>query len=205
MSITLILIIITCAITVLAWKNSELAGKWILNPYLTFRNKQYYRVLTSGFLHSDTMHLAFNMFMLWMFGTQVESVFLYYYGTTGGILFVGVYLLAIVVSDLPTLFKFKDNPAYNSLGASGGTAAILFIYVMFTPVTELCLWALLCLPGFVWAAIYIGYSIYMSKRGKDNINHDAHLYGSLFGIGVAIVVFPKVLPAFINQISTYLF
>ncbi|QSE98518.1 rhomboid family intramembrane serine protease [Fulvivirga lutea] len=203
MSITLIIIIITGLISYNAFNNPTLKARLIFNPYTILRNREYHRFLSSGFIHADFIHLLFNMFVLWMFGGYVEQIFAAIYGTAGYVLYVLMYLIGIVVSDIPSFLKHKDSPYYNALGASGGVSALLFSFIVFNPTQDLCLYGLLCFPGFIWGALYIIYSVYMGKRKGDNINHDAHLYGGLFGIAFTIVAVPGVIPAFIDQLSTF--
>jgi membrane associated rhomboid family serine protease len=200
MSVTLILVIATVAATLYGWNNPNLQYKWIFNPYAVARNNEYFRFITSGFIHSNWMHLIFNMFMLYAFGRHVEVLFQRVHGELGLVLFLLLYIIGIIISDIPTFLRHKDHPHYNSLGASGGVSSILFSFILFLPVEPLCLYGLLCLPGVIWGGLYLGYSYYMSKRGGDNINHDAHLYGALFGIIFTIIIYPAVIQAFISDI-----
>ncbi|ELR71363.1 Rhomboid family protein [Fulvivirga imtechensis AK7] len=201
MSVTLILVIITVLTSLYAWQKQDILRKWIFNPYSVNKYKQYYRFVTSGFIHNDFIHLLFNMLVLWMFGEQVEYVFTALYGTTGTVLFVALYILGIIVSDIPTYLKHKDHAYYNALGASGGVSSVLFSFILFDPAQKLYLYGILGLPGIVWAALYVLYSAYMGKREGDNINHDAHLYGGLFGIAFTILIYPKVIMHFIEQLK----
>ncbi|UII34378.1 rhomboid family intramembrane serine protease [Fulvivirga ulvae] len=203
MSVTLILVIITVLTSLYAWNNQDILRKWIFNPYSVNEYKQYYRFITSGFIHNDFIHLLFNMLVLWMFGEQVEYVFAAIYGTLGKFIFVALYILGIIVSDIPTYLKHKNHAYYNALGASGGVASVLFSFILFAPAQKLYLYGLIGLPGIAWAALYILYSVYMGKRAGDNINHDAHLYGSLFGVVFTILVYPKIIPHFIDQLSNF--
>jgi len=109
--------------------------------------------------------------------------------------------MGIVISDIPSFLKYKDSPYYNALGASGGVSSILFSFIIFYPTQDICLYGLLCFPGFLWGALYIIYTVYMGKRQGDNINHDAHLYGGLFGIVFTIITVPGVVPAFFEQLK----
>lgn len=180
--------------------------KWIFNPYLTYHHKQYYRFLTSGFIHKDYLHLIFNMFVFWMFGKYVEYTFMGEYGViTGGILFVTLYIAGIVIADIPTLIKHRDHEYYNALGASGGVSAVLFSFVIFYPLEELCLYGLdlLCFPGILWALLYSIYSFYMGRKGADHINHDAHLAGGIFGIIFTLVAVPGTLSNFFRQMADF--
>src|SRR5258708_5647089 len=175
-----------------------------MNPFNISRKQQYYRFLTSGFIHRDHMHLLMNMLSFYFLGSIVERVFIILFGSTGNVYFILLYLMAIVVSDLPTYFKQKDNPNYNSLGASGGVAAVVFTFIIFQPLQYICLYFALCMPGFILGILYIAYSYYQGRNSKDNINHDAHLYGSLFGFLFCIVVYPPSIGNFFHQIMNWL-
>ncbi len=199
---TLIIIIVTSVISLITFNDSSRKYAFLMNPYQIVHGKQYYRMLTSGFLHADYMHLILNMLTLYFFGATVEAYFnmISEYGT---LLYIGMYLAAIVISDIPTLIKYKDVPHYNSLGASGAVSAVVFSSILFSPMNELCLYFILCLPGFIFAAIYLIYSYYQGRRMADNINHDAHMFGALFGVVFTIVLWPGVVPHFIDQLATF--
>lgn len=204
MSITIILIIITVITSYYAWNNPDIYQKWIMRPYSVSNRKEYQRFITSGFIHADGMHLFFNMFTLYFFGDIIEQIFGMLYGSgTGLLLFLLLYLGGIVISDLPTFFKHRNSPYYASLGASGGVASIVFSSILFMPLSNICIWAIICLPGFVLGILYIIYSIYQGRRMADNINHDAHLYGALFGIVFSIIIHPRVIVSFFQQVIQY--
>ncbi|CAN5335961.1 rhomboid family intramembrane serine protease [soil metagenome] len=203
MSITFIIIAITVAVTVYTWNQPELQYKLMLNPYSISKKNEYFRFITSGFIHQDFIHLGFNMFTFYFFGQAIEYIYSNFFGELGPFLFVALYLVGIVVSDLPTYLKHKENPGYNSLGASGGVSAVVFSSILFYPLNEICFYGLLCFPGFILGALYIIYSIYMGKKSMNNINHDAHLYGALFGIAFSILIRPAVFVTFLEQVATY--
>ena len=203
MSITIIIIAITVIVSFYAWKKPHIMHKSMFNPYSVRSNNEYYRFVTSGFIHADQMHLLFNMFTFYFFGSIVETIFQHYFGTLGLVLFVGFYLLAIVLADLPTYLKNRHNPHYNALGASGGVSAIVFSSIMFFPLNEICLFAILCLPGFILGILYLLYSYFQGKKMGGNINHDAHFYGAVIGIVFSIVVDPSVVGRFFAQIMTF--
>jgi len=206
MSLTLILTLLTVGASLLAWQRPELMNKWIFNPYRVYHNKEYFRFLTSGFIHKDTIHLLLNMFVFYLFGGIVENIFTGIFPAPwGSVLFVMLYLLAIIAADIPTFIKHKDHVYYNALGASGGVAAILFSYILFQPLEKLCLYGLpfLCFPGILWAAVYIIYSYYAGRKGQGNINHDAHLFGGIFGMVYTIIIFPSAIRVFIEQMKNF--
>jgi membrane associated rhomboid family serine protease len=204
LSVTLILIIITVGISWYAWKNHDLMHNWIFSPYTIQRDNSWHRFVTSGFLHADFTHLLFNMFTLYFFGQVVEYTFINEFGATTGILiYLLIYIGGIIVSDIPTYLKHRNDPGYRALGASGGVASVVFSSILFYPTNDICLYAILCIPGFILGILYLLYSYYQGKRMGDNINHDAHFYGAVYGMIISLALVPQAGPAFIDQISNW--
>ncbi len=202
MSVTLLIILATVGISVWAWNDYSVMNRWIMNPYQAASRGQYYRLLTSGFLHADWGHLLFNMISFYVFGGFIEQVFSMLFGANGTAYLIGFYLAGIVVSDFPTYLKHRNDPGYNSLGASGGVSAIIFAAILFAPLQKIFLFFIpIGIPGFIFGPLYLAYSYYESRQGRGNINHDAHFYGALFGILFIILVYPAVLPQFFEQIA----
>ncbi|MGQ0738302.1 MAG: rhomboid family intramembrane serine protease [Bacteroidota bacterium] len=194
-SITIIIIAITVLISFGAFNNQRIMDDLIFYPPAITKRNQWYRFLTSGFLHADYMHLFFNMLTLYFFGEVMEGLYTVYLGKLGFILF---YFGGIIVSEIPSYIKHRNSYHYRSLGASGGVSAVVFAYILFDP------WQWFTfppIPAILYAVLYIAYSMYMSKRGSDNINHDAHLWGALYGIVFTIIMEPKVIAFFLQQIG----
>ncbi|WP_338762791.1 rhomboid family intramembrane serine protease [Bernardetia sp. ABR2-2B] len=204
-SVSLAILVITIIISVLGFNNPELQAKLLHNPFLANKRKQYHRLLSSGFIHNGWAHLGFNMLTFFFFGGVVEQVFIKSYGNIwGAVIFLGVYLVAIIVSDLPSFFKYKDMPAYSSLGASGGVSAIVFASILFQPTEKLFLLLIpIPIPAFVLGTLYVIYSYYQSKNSSDNINHSAHLYGAVFGFVISAILIPSAVTDFFIQLSKY--
>lgn len=186
-----------------SFSKEDLLRRFMMNPYQITNRKQYYRFLTSGFIHRDHFHLLMNMITFYFFGGIIEKIFNQIFGDLGGVYFVLLYLMAIVVSDLPTYFKNRTNPGYNSLGASGGVASVVFAFIILLPLEKICLYYALCIPGFILGPLYIIFSYYQGRKANDGINHDAHLYGALFGLLFCIILYPQSLPNFIQQIMSW--
>jgi membrane associated rhomboid family serine protease len=184
----------------MAFSRPNMFAEFMMNPYKVKSRGQYYRFITSGFIHQNHMHLILNMFSFYFFGRIIETVFGMVFGDWGPVYYVALYFIAIVVSDLPSYLKHKDNPGYNSLGASGGVAAVIFASIVFQPIQKICLFIAICLPGFILGTAYIIYSYYQGRKSNDNINHDAHLYGALFGFIFCVVLYPPSLMGFVKQI-----
>lgn len=201
MSITVVLIGITVAISFYSFNRHELLKKLMLNPYRIKTQRQYYRFITSGFIHKDHSHLLWNMFSFYFFGMSVERFFDYLFGQAGVYYFVALYLTAIVVSDIPTYIKQKNDPNHNALGASGGVGSVIFVFILLQPLQSICLYFALCMPGFVFGAGYMAYTYYQGRKSNDNISHDAHLYGALYGLLFCIAVYPNSLTVFYQQVS----
>ena len=203
MSITLILIIVTVGISIYAWNNPILMDRWVLNPYKVTKRNEYYRFITSGFIHADYGHLLFNMLSLWFIGEGIERLFGMLFGANGAAYYLFLYIVGIIISDIPTFLKHRNNSNYNSLGASGGVSAVLFAAILYAPLLQICLYFFICMPGFVFGLLFLGYSFFESRRGGGYVNHDAHMYGAIFGMLFMAVVYPGAVPGFFQQIASW--
>jgi membrane associated rhomboid family serine protease len=196
MPITLVIIAITCIVSFMAFKNSRLMNDLNLWPPAIDRQREYHRLVTYGVVHADFGHLLFNMFTLFFFGRVMEGFFTNQLGTLGFALF---YIGGLVISILPTYLKNRNNPNYRSLGASGAVSAVLFAFILLAPWSRIIV-LVIPMPAIIYAVLYTGYSIYMDRRGQDNVNHSAHLWGAAYGVIVTVLVEPRVLPHFLNAL-----
>lgn len=203
MTVTLFLIVLTSAVSIIAWQKPELQHKLLFHPYSVKHRNEYFRFITGGFVHSGWVHLFFNMFTLYFFGSSLEFLFDSMFGANGFAYLLSLFLVGVIVSDIPTYLKYKDAPHYRSLGASGGVAAVIFCSIMFDPARDLCLYGILCIPGFILGPLFLIYSYYQGKKMADNINHDAHFYGALFGILFSLFVDINVFGDFIQEVAVY--
>lgn len=198
-SFTVSIIVITCIISFLAFNNRRFMDALIFWPPAVHVKNQYYRFLTCGFIHADMMHLLFNMVTLYFFGKALEN---YYMGVLGlqHYYFLILYFTALIAANIPTYLKHRDDYNYRSLGASGAVVAVQFAFILIDPWSELWVWGIK-MPAVVFVLLFLAYSIFMSKRGGDNINHSAHLWGALYGVLFTIAARPSVFPMFIEQIK----
>ena len=204
MQITYLLIAVIVITSFYAWNKPNVFQKWLMNPYLINKQREYHRFLTSGLIHSNYGHLFLNMLALFFFGRNVEMVFGYILGPSGKIILIIFFLLGIVVSDIPTYLKYKRLPHYNSLGASGGVSALVFSSIMFFPLQKIYIMFIpFGIPGFIIGILYLAYSYYQSKNMSDGINHDAHFYGAVFGVVFTIIISPGSLANFIQEIANF--
>ncbi len=191
---------ITVATSVYAFSNPLVLGKMMLHPYSVYRDKsKWFTVFSSGIVHADWMHLLFNMFTFYYFGFALEVIFVQASGELGHLYFALLYILSLVLSDIPTILQQKNNPNYFSLGASGAISAVLFSFILFYPKTELRIFFAIPMPAYVFAGLYIVYCIWASKKANDHINHDAHLFGALAGVIFTLLMYPWIFRHFIQQ------
>ena len=192
---------VTLIASVLCFQRKDLMDLFIFNPEKISRKNEWYRFLSSGFIHADWMHLLINMFVLYSFGQVVEGYYRDVFGVAGRNYYLLLYFGGMITSVLPTYSKQKSNASYNALGASGAISAVVFTFILFNPLEKLCLYGLLCLPGIIFGVLYLGYCYYAAKKGGDYINHDAHLWGALYGICFTLAMKPSILPYFVEQLK----
>ena len=201
MTITLVLVIITCLVSLACFNNQHLFNQLKHYPVVEASRGEYYRWLTSGFVHGDFMHLFINMFVLHEFGRTIESYLSFHFGqTAGGILYVFSYLMIIVLGDIPTYFKNRENPHFASVGASGGVSGIIFMFILLKPWSMLGLFAVIPVPAIVFGLLYLWYSTWASKNQNGNIDHEAHFYGAVAGVLIAVVSRPQIIAEFIQKL-----
>ena len=202
-SASTVIAITTIIISIMAFSNHSLMSKLILNPYSVKKFNEWYRLFSCALIHADWMHLIFNMLALWSFGRVVEYYYAVEFGGNGMIYFVLLYVGGQLFSVLPTYAKYKDFMAYNSLGASGAVSAIVFASILFEPWNPIYLFFIpIGIPAVIFGVAFLAISQYLSNRGGDNINHDAHFYGALFGLLFTIVMKFSILLDFFQKLMT---
>lgn len=201
--ITVIIIAITCIVSILCFNGTLNGNKLIFNAYQVWHRKEWYRMLTSGIIHSGWGHLFFNMLTLYFFGRVVEQYFSAAFGgVLGAVLYVMLYVSALAISSLGDLVKYRDNWNYNALGASGAVSAILFASILFAPKMGIYIYLIpIPVPGYIFAPLYLLYCWYMAKRNMDNIGHTAHFWGAVYGILFPIICKPDVLSFCLSQFN----
>ncbi len=202
---TILIIAITALISILAFNNRPLFFRLQFNAYQIYYRKELYRLLTHGFVHANWWHLIINMFVLYFFGGYVEQILkmlanqnLIKYPL---LIYMILYLSAIVFASTISLIRFKDKPLYNSVGASGAVSAMVFFSIFFEPWQKLYLYGIIGIPGIVFAILYLIYAQYMSRRGGDNINHDAHFLGAVFGFIFPLFIDLSLFKYFLSQLG----
>jgi len=190
-TISLMLVLANCAVSIPAFSNTKLMNDLIFYPPAIANNNQYYRFITHGFLHADIAHLAFNMIALYSFGGAVEQIFSLdcLFGSMGKVYYLLMYMVALVVATLPTYQKNKNNYQYRSLGASGAVSAVVFAGITLLPQLPInFMFIPIDIPGYVFGIVYLGVSAYLDRKGGGNVNHSAHLWGAAFGVVFTIIM-----------------
>ncbi|MGH8091566.1 MAG: rhomboid family intramembrane serine protease [Rudaea sp.] len=196
MSSNLIIIAVTCVVSIMAFSNSRLMQDLILWPPAISRDKQYYRLLSYGLLHADPMHLFFNMFTLYFFGRAMEPLYTMVLGPFGFVIF---YAGALVASILPTYLRNRGNSRYRSLGASGAVSATLFAFILLQPWAQILVFVI-PMPAILFAILYVVYEFWQERQAVDNVNHGAHLWGAAYGVLFTIIMEPRVIGVFFSQL-----
>lgn len=189
-----LIFIFTLITSLYAFNNPQLMDKFMLHPYSVGKGGKYYTFITSGLIHADWMHLLFNMFTFFFFAFKLEMMI-------GHWQFALLYLVSLVLSDIPTVIKHKEDYRYRSLGASGAISAVLFSYILFQPLSIIGV-MFIPMPAIVFGVLYLIYCMRMSKLSRDNINHDAHFFGALTGMVLTVILVPGVIPHFIAQLAS---
>lgn len=200
--VTIGIIIITVITSLMAFNNGQLMAGAMFNPYVIRNRRQYYRFLTSGLIHADFFHLGFNMYAFYLFGRIVESSFTYIFEGLGAVMYGALYISGLVMSQTFSYYKHRDDPRYNALGASGAVSAVIFCSILLYPTQGIMIFPIpFYIPAYIFGPLYLFYSWYMGKRGMDNIGHDAHFFGALWGLLFILLAWPETIPHFIEQLT----
>lgn len=197
---TIILIVITVAISYAAFKSPKLMDQLQFNASKIVHKKEYHRLVTHAFIHANWEHLFVNMIVLFSFGQAIEVYFKYYFGNNAIMNYAILYLGGILASNIYALIKHRNNYFYNSVGASGAVSAVLFAAIFFDPWNKIYFFGILPIPGIIFAGLYLIYSYQMSMKQKDNVAHDAHFLGALFGFVFPILLNYQLFESFLDKL-----
>ncbi|MDQ1161865.1 membrane associated rhomboid family serine protease [Chryseobacterium sp. SORGH_AS 447] len=181
-TIVIAIIAVTCIVSYMGLNDMRMFEKYKFNVAAINNRKEYFRLISSAFLHADFMHLFFNMLSLYLFQEAVTAFF-------GNIGFLIIYFGSLILGNLFSLMIYKNHPWYSAIGASGAVSGIIFASIAMAP-NEI---SVNFLPGWLFGTLYFGYSVYMMLNPKqwDNLGHSAHLGGAFFGLVYSIVMHPQ--------------
>jgi membrane associated rhomboid family serine protease len=189
MPITIALIFANVIVTVLGWSQAGFLDRFKFQVGPILYQKDFKRLVTGSFLHADVNHLVLNMLTLYLFGEFLEPLCKAFFGNTGPLVYLILYFGSMLGGDLLTLYLKRNDHHYSAIGASGAIAGIVFAYVIIDPEGWLLLLFILPIPTWLYALLYVAYSIYGIQRQFDNIGHNAHLGGAMAGMVLTFVFF----------------
>lgn len=193
--VSALIFLFTIITSIYAFYDGGTYGKFMLHPYSVAKGKNVYQLITSGLIHQDWSHLIFNMLSYYFFAFNLER-------TIGHWQFGLLYFVSLILSDLPSVYRHKDHFWYNSLGASGAVCAVVFSFIMFSPMTKLIIFPIpIPIPAVLYGVLFLAYTSYAGRKANDGINHDAHFYGALAGVLITVALYPQAVSIFINSIS----
>ena len=197
---TIILIVITVAVSYAAFKSAKLMDKLQFNASKVYHKHEYHRLITHAFVHANWEHLFVNMIVLFSFGKAIEIYFKSQFGNNHTLYFVLLYFGGILASNIYALIKHRNNYFYNSVGASGAVSSVLFASIFFDPWNMIYFFGILPIPGILFAVLYLVYSYQMSHKQNDNVAHDAHFLGALYGFIFPILLNPLLFEVFLDKL-----
>jgi membrane associated rhomboid family serine protease len=194
MSVTIIIIAVTVIVSLLAFNNHDIFRRLAFNAYDIKHFRNSYRFLSYALIHADWIHLFINMMVLYSFGRIVEQYYEMLFGFKGILYFILLYIGGTALSTLPSYGKHKDDYSYTAVGASGAVSAVVFTYILFDPLGKLTLFPIpIGIPSIIFGVLYLIYSAYMGKKNIDNVGHDAHFWGAIFGFVFTIILKPELI------------
>lgn len=198
----LTIILITGIVSFMAFNNQELFDRLKFNAWYIKRDREWYRFFSYGLVHADWAHLMVNMFVLWSFSSVVMQFFTLDFGNRGYLFFGLLYAGGIIFSTLFDFAKHKDDIYYNAVGASGAVSAVVFSSIILYPAGKIAfIFIPIPIPSWIFGILYLIYSAYMGKRANDNIGHNAHFWGAVFGIIFTFLINGEYLPRFYRQLD----
>ena len=183
---TIIVLVITALASLYAFRRPDIKEQWMFNPRAILVHKEFYRMFTSGLIHADWMHFAFNAYSFLSFGQLIEFI----YGSRTLLL---IYVSSILGGSLLSLLIHRHHE-YRALGASGGVCGIIFASIFLLPGGSITAILLpIPIPAYLYAVIFLVVSFIGHRHGIGNVGHDAHLGGAVVGLLVATAMYPELI------------
>lgn len=205
--ITLAFLVIIILFSLYCFNNRRALGKYLFHPYSIKHHREHYRFLTHAFIHGDYLHLAFNCLALWSFGQALEEHFFpqLFGEKLGKIYYILLFTGGIYAASIAEYIRNRNNMDYSSLGASGAISSVIFCFIMVSPLSQIAFF-FFPMQGWIAGVLLLGVSYYLIRRkrtGKysDNISHESHFWGALFGVVFILVLKPQLAAYFFKQIA----
>lgn len=182
---SLVILAVNIGLSLLALGNQALLQRLVFRPYEFARGRNRHTIITSAFAHADFGHLLFNMITFYFFGATLLE---WRIGTPK---FVVLYAAGLLLSQLGTYFKQRNNPEYATLGASGAISAVLFAAIIYVPTQKIYFILIpIGIPAPLFAVAYLAYTLWSARQNRGRINHDAHFAGALAGLAFVAITDP---------------
>ena len=196
--IAVFILLLTIATSLIAWQYADLFRLFVLHPFSLVRERKYYTLLTSGLIHADVGHLFFNMFSFYFFALGKYGL----ERAAGSWRFLIIYLASLILSDISTVLKHRDDPAYFCLGASGAVTAVIFSFIIYEPNAKIGLMFIpIPVPAPIFGILYVAYSYYSARYRQTRVNHAAHLWGAISGLALTLVLDPPAFSRFLHVLN----
>jgi len=196
---TLFLLLINVLVSGYAlYYDQQLIDRLAFKPKRILQHKEWYRMITGGFVHGSLGHLAFNMITLFLFGPVLEA-------RVGSLVFLAIYFGAELAAHALTLWLHRDTPGYAAVGASGAISGLVFAFCLFHPFHRIYLFFAIGMPAWIFALGFVGFSVWAMKKRESSrmggIAHEAHLGGAIGGLILTLILEPSSLSTFLGQIG----
>ncbi len=190
----LFVLVLTVATSLIAWQYPDLFRFFALNPWSLVREHRYYTFLTSGLIHADVGHLFMNMFSFYFFAFPLERLM-------GHWQFLVLYTVSLVLSDITTVVKHRDDPDYFCVGASGAVTAAIFSFIIYEPTASIYfMFVPVPIPAPLFGIGYVVYSYFSARFRQTRVNHAAHLWGAVSGLALTLILDPAACKGFLQAL-----
>lgn len=206
--ITYTFLTIIVVFSIYCFNDRSAMSKYLFHPYSIYHNKEHYRFLTHAFIHGDFIHLIFNCLALYSFGITLEEDYFgndYYFNPKiGKLYYILLFTGGIYAASFTEYFRNKHDSSYSSLGASGAISSIMFCFIMVSPLSQISLF-FFPMQGWIAGILLLGVSYFLIKKKRsgtysDNISHESHFWGALFGVAFILILKPGLIRQFIEQV-----
>jgi membrane associated rhomboid family serine protease len=206
--ITYTFLVIIIVLSVYCFNNKTAMSKYLFHPYSIKHFGEHYRFLSHAFIHGDYIHLAFNCLAFYSFGLTLEEDFFgnpaIFDPKLGKVYYIILFTGGIYAASFTEYLRNKNNPDYSSLGASGAISSVMFCFIMVSPLSQISIF-FFPMQGWIAGVLLLGVSYFLIRRKRtgsynDNISHESHFWGALFGVVFILILKPVLAKYFLFQV-----
>jgi membrane associated rhomboid family serine protease len=206
--ITITFLVIIVVFSLYCFNDRKAMQKYLFHPYSIYRHGEHYRFLTHAFIHGDYLHLCFNCLALYSFGLTLEEGFfgneVFFNPKLGKLYYILLFTGGIYAASLTEYYRNRRNPDYSSLGASGAISSLVFCYILISPLRLISVF-FIPMQGWIFGVLLLAISFWLIRRKRtgaysDNISHESHFWGAMYGVIFISIVKPIILLHFITEV-----